>query len=501
EFQSSVEVLANSQPIDADDYSVPSLADWNSDGRLDLLVGLKTSAGEGKVRVYLNAGTNEAPQYGTFSYAQQAGADLVVSGAGCMGMYPRLSDWDGDGRKDLVVGLASGGIQVFPNIGTAADPRFGAPGDVMVGEPGSKQPINVGARATPEIVDWNNDGRYDLVVGGLDGSVRVYINAAASGVADFRVETLVQAGGSPLVVPTGRASVAVVDLDGDSRKDLLLGNTEGQLLFYRNVGTDAAPLFDGWALVTAGGQVVDLPGTPRSRPFVGDVNADGMPDLLVGSQDGFIRRYAAAAWPVPLEGAGDHDLPGGMYRFTFDACVRAWTNPAIARDVDGDGTIARHDGQLVFDELNGRAYSNAAGQLGQVPRHGLALAHLDVNGDGYCHPLDALLVVHYLNTSGQGGEGEASERYAPIGAFIAMGGNLPASRVNELEDGIADVAATQSDRIPRHASPQVGILSAPRDDDAVSLMDHVAVRVLFGNDADIDSLLADLFGEQSTCSA
>ena len=41
--------------------------------------------------------------------------------------------------------------------------------------------------------------------------------------------------------PQRCASVAVTDLDGDGRKDLLLGNTEGKLLFYPNLGTDAAP--------------------------------------------------------------------------------------------------------------------------------------------------------------------------------------------------------------------------------------------------------------------
>ncbi|MGM0489328.1 MAG: hypothetical protein ACQESR_21530, partial [Planctomycetota bacterium] len=78
------------------------------------------------------------------------------------------------------------------------------------------------------------------------------------------------AGGSDLVVASGRSSVAVADLNGDGRKDLILGDTEGQLLFYANVETDGVPAFDGSRVIEADGAAIDLAGLPRSRPFVGD---------------------------------------------------------------------------------------------------------------------------------------------------------------------------------------------------------------------------------------
>jgi hypothetical protein len=61
-------------------YSVPSTADWNSDGLQDLIVGEGTTAA--KVRVYLNEGTAEAPSFSEFSYVQSMGADLVITGGG-----------------------------------------------------------------------------------------------------------------------------------------------------------------------------------------------------------------------------------------------------------------------------------------------------------------------------------------------------------------------------------------------------------------------------------
>jgi hypothetical protein len=92
-------------------------------------------------------------------------------------------------------------------------------------------------------------------------------------------------------VPTGRSSPHVVDLDGDDRKDLLMGNTAGQLVFYANVGTDQAPSFSGPVLVTADGVPIDLPSSPRSRPFAGDWTGDGRTDVLLGAGDGLIRLY------------------------------------------------------------------------------------------------------------------------------------------------------------------------------------------------------------------
>ncbi|MBN2473427.1 MAG: Ig-like domain-containing protein [Pirellulales bacterium] len=317
EFAPGPNLQAEGADIDVGTYSVPSLADWNSDGLLDLVVGEKTPAGVGKVRVYLNTGTASIPVYGAPLYAQSQGADLVVSAAGCLGVFPRVFDFNRDGLQDLVLGLADGRVQVALNENTNADPQFGTPVNVQVGQPGAKVDINVGGRATLDLVDWNNDGRFDLVLGAMDGKVRVFLNQAASGPADLRGEIVVASGTGELVAPSGRSSVTVADLDGDGRKDLLLGTTDGRLLFYANTGTDAAPAFGGYQPLRTTGEVIDLAGDARSRPFVGDVNDDGIADLLVGAADGLVRLYAgqaARAW-TELPG-GDDGAPGGLYVYT-----------------------------------------------------------------------------------------------------------------------------------------------------------------------------------------
>ena len=109
-------------------------------------------------------------------------------------------------------------------------------------------------------------------------------------------------------MPTGRSSPVVRDLDDDGKKDLLTGNTEGQLLFYRNTGSDDAPVFSSnYVLVRSDDVPIDLPGTPRSRPFVCDWTNDALLDVLIGAGDGLVHLYQGKC-AADVDADGDTDL-------------------------------------------------------------------------------------------------------------------------------------------------------------------------------------------------
>jgi hypothetical protein len=127
------------------------------------------------------------------------------------------------------------------------------------------------------------------------------MNQGTAGAPDLAAGVRVNVGGAAFTVSSGRSCPTLADLDRDGLADLVLGNTEGQLVLCRNTGTPGAPQFAAPALLAVGGVAVDLTGTPRSRPFATDLDADGLPDLLVGAADGVVRRYEVAA---PAAGPG-----------------------------------------------------------------------------------------------------------------------------------------------------------------------------------------------------
>lgn len=302
------QVQAAGSTIAVPGYSVPSFADWNSDGLNDLIVGEGGGGHEQKARVYVNVGTASAPAFDGWFYVQADGADMTYAGTGCgsclegvcLGLFPRLAYWNGDDLPDMVVGQPCGAVALYLNVGTLGSPVFGAAELLQYGPAGSKVDMMPGARATPTVVDYNSDGRKDLVAGGYPGYVTVYLNEGTDTEPDFIDDTFAQGPGGALNVPTLRTSPHVFDADGDGMKDLLVGDTNGQLLLYTNVGTDAAPILAGPAAVCSEGVPIDLAGTPRSRPFVCDWTGDGLPDVLVGAGDGIVHLYQGVPAPAAM---------------------------------------------------------------------------------------------------------------------------------------------------------------------------------------------------------
>jgi len=323
-------------------YSVPSFVDWDNDGDNDLVIGEGPSSSTGKVRVYLNTGTASNPQFSGFTYVQSNGSDLTCPGSGCLGCFPRVVDWNDDDKKDLLIGQADGKVKVFLNIGTDENPTFDAGTFVQVGPPGSKASIDVGDRATPSALNWNSDGKKDLVIGALDGKIHLFINEGTDAAPDFRAQTFARANGSDLLVSAGRSSPDVLDLDGDGKKDILTGNTNGQLFFYSNTGSDAEPNFAGYEPVESDGVPIDLAGTPRSRPFVCDWTGDGYFDVLIGAGDGKVHLYQS----VPQPGDFDNDYDVDFNDFAVFALYYGLTGcgPCGGADLaDDDGVVDMRD--------------------------------------------------------------------------------------------------------------------------------------------------------------
>jgi len=352
-------VKAAGQEIVVPGYSVPSFEDWNGDHLSDLIVGEGGGTIPGKVRVYLNVGTESDPCFVDFFYVQANGQDLTCTPDGCLGCFPRVVYWDEDSRKDLLVGLADGTAKIFLNVASDNEPAFDAGESVKVGNE-SAYTLDVGKRATPIMVHWNDDGMLDIVSGGLGGLIHVYYNCGCESSVPPHFffsppdGAFAQDNGRDLLVPSGRSSPVVMDLDGDGKKDLLTGNTDGMILFYKNAGLDSLPAFSGYSLVKSNGQPIDLAGSARSRPFVcywtgvGQFGPkDGYWDLLIGYGDGKVRLYRG------LPGRGDFDGDGSLDGDDFTFIAKALDQPippgGTPADLNGDGAVDILDLRIFAD--------------------------------------------------------------------------------------------------------------------------------------------------------
>lgn len=137
------------------------------------------------------------------------------------------------------------------------------------------------------MVDWNNDGKKDLVIGNCQGAVKLYLNNGTNAQPVFGGYILVKDEG----VSDGHfgSSPEVVDLDGDGNKDLLVGIDNGYVYFYCNTETDTNPSFSNGIKLTAGSYFVYV--LSHARIEAVDWDEDGDIDLLVGERRGYVNLF------------------------------------------------------------------------------------------------------------------------------------------------------------------------------------------------------------------
>ena len=201
-------------------------------------------------------------------------------------------DWNNDSVADIVAGDTNGRVKVF----LGRNPPHGHSLDRGVFIRDGGMDLNVGRRAAPDVFDWNGDGRKDLIVGNMDGKILIYLNRGTDDSPSFDGFEYLMAGGEVFDAGT-RSAPRVLDWNGDGLPDLLVGEMEGHVYFLINRGTHTRPYFRNFGkLMLGNGKLLRFPdasGAPRSRLFVTDWNNDGMADMLVGGGEGKVMLYLA----------------------------------------------------------------------------------------------------------------------------------------------------------------------------------------------------------------
>jgi hypothetical protein len=155
--------------------------------------------------------------------------------------------------------------------------------------------FDVGGNSQPAVTDWDLDGRKDLLLGSEEGYVRLYLNVATDTWPKFQDFSYVQADGSPIYY--NRVNPYVVDLDGDGRRDLICGANDGYVYFFRNTGSDTNPTFAAAETVKseAGTPIMPTGTAYGSRLDFCDWNNDGWTDVLISGYDGLVELWLGGA--------------------------------------------------------------------------------------------------------------------------------------------------------------------------------------------------------------
>jgi hypothetical protein len=280
----------------ADAHSGVKVADFDGDGRLDL------ASGRFWERADLNAPGAGRDFGGVWRNVKISGehrfarstrfAPITEQFQPCDAIRQnsvRAVDWDGDGRRDLLAGDTDGFIWFFRNVshdGPAAFSVFAEPEKLKAGE-SLLCVASTGGHARFDVCDWNNDGRKDLVVADGSGTVRLFLNGGSRKRPRLQTGQRLLAGNQPIQVG-GRASVLVCDWNNDTRKDLVLADEKGYYVS-RNIGTDETPLLAPLRPITFGGKPVRYV-RPNLGSFV-DWDGDGKRDLIGCHFENSIRFY------------------------------------------------------------------------------------------------------------------------------------------------------------------------------------------------------------------
>jgi hypothetical protein len=198
-------------------------------------------------------------------------------------------DWNSDGLLDIISGDRYGNINLFINGMFGLEAYYRA--RIMV----NGDSLNVGNNSEPAVLDWDCDGKKDLLVGCELGYVYVYLNQNTDAAPLFQDRTTLMCNGSPIVM--NRINPTVYDLDQDGQRDLICGANDGYVHFFHNSGTDSAPVFlqEETLMTVAGAPILPSGTVAGSRVGFGDWNNDGLPDFLISGYSGYVELYLGFA--------------------------------------------------------------------------------------------------------------------------------------------------------------------------------------------------------------
>ena len=369
-------------------------------------------------------------------------ASQVILRSGSNPSQVVIADLDGDGKPDLVVGNSGdGSIWVYRNIGTngtLAAASFAAPVILATGAGGSLYGLAVG--------DLDGDGRLDIVTANWSrNTLSIFQNESLPGVLTTNsFAALVN-----LPVPGTPAAVAIGDLDGDGRPEIVVADNSGNTVsVLQNQSLPGLLTSNSFAAL-----VNFIVGPSPFRVALADLDEDGRLDVVTVNEGSVARRVSVLRNISTLGRLSTNSLATAVNLAGTDQ-----GNLLAIGDLDGDGRLDLATGSFAGRLLDGYRNLSTPGILTSTsfgPEISFGVSNLvenvalgDLDGEG---KLAVALVTQgasqlrlYRNLS-QPGSFTNGSLGSPI--IMASGNNPAVLAIGDLDgDGRPDlVVVNQSD--------------------------------------------------------
>ncbi len=282
------------KPYDLPAFPAPFLIDINNDGAKDMVVApnnINSSENFKNVWYYQNISTDDTY---VFDYRQDT---LMVSTMLDFGdgAFPVFFDYNYDGLLDLIVGNYEyfddgdqiGKIALLQNTGTADAPAY----TLITRNLGNIADFGFHAIA-PTFGDLDGDGDQDMLIGEEEGFLHLFKNIGPpEGPAEFIFFT-----GNYQGIDKGQnATPQLFDVNDDGLLDLILGERNGNINYFENTGTATTPVF---TLISEFWGNVDVRSTGVLTGYSAPCmyrSPEGDMTLYVGCEEGTIFQYQPAA--------------------------------------------------------------------------------------------------------------------------------------------------------------------------------------------------------------